>query len=212
MIPMKIKYYSFQEVLDVYPLVAPSYPHDKDMTATWFTNILTASDMKVNYYGLDASFTDSIKADILNMLMTIVYNRHYNDSFYEVGLMCSETHTLNYLDFRKAFNKLINVIELTFPRYAPIFIQNRIHSGNPIDKISSTSRARTRFNDTPQEEGEYNDEEHATNVSATLSESQVDSGSIMERLEAMFKGFRSIILEWSNEFNRLFIEEELIYE
>ena len=34
------------------------------------------------------------------------------------------------------------------------------------------------------------------------------SEDIMSRLEELFKNFRSVLLEWSNEFNRVFLKEE----
>ena len=209
---MKINYYEFQEILDIYPAQAPDHPHDKNLSATWFTDMLSASDLKVNVNLLDSSITDATITAILNYLMTIIYERHHADFLYKVITSWNETYSLDTDDFKIAMNKVLNVLELTIPRYIPIFIQNKVYSANPVAKISSTNMSRTRFNDTPQDEGEYNDEEHATNVSRTISESEVDSGSIMERLDAMFKGFRSIILEWSNEFNQLFLKEEQIYE
>ncbi len=107
-------------------------------------------------------------------------------------------------------DSLINVLNNTLPRYCPLLQQNEIYSTDPVAPIGSKTTGRTRFNDTPQDEGEYNDEEHASNVSKSISETEVDSGSIMERLNEMFKNFRSIILEWSNEFNQIFLKEEQI--
>ena len=44
----------------------------------------------------------------------------------------------------------------------------------------------------------------------STSESEVDSGSIMSRLDELFKNFKPIMLDWSNEFNSLFLKEEQI--
>ena len=104
--------------------------------------------------------------------------------------------------------KVLSVIDLTLPRYIPILEQNEYASTNPIAPVSSNSKSKTRFNDTPQDGGSFNSDPHATHVSESENETSVDSGSLMERLEQMFKNFRSIILEWSNEFNMLFFKEE----
>ena len=208
---MKIKYFTFQEILEIYPADAPSHPHDSSLASDWFTTLLGDAGLAYQAYGLSASYTaNEIKA-IVNALMTYVYNRHSDDYLYKViQPWYAPSYTLQQVDFYKAMNEIINVLNLTIAKYVPMLKAFEKYSLDPTAKITSKSTGRTRFNDTPQEEGEYNDESHATNVSKSISESEVDSGSIMERLENTYKNFKSIILEWSNEFNGEFLKEEQI--
>ena len=201
--------YTFQEIIDLIHLTSnPQYPHQSNLSSSWFTDLIGAISLKLSIYNLSSDFTDNEIKSIINQLMTIVYNRHAHDYFYTIIEELEENRVLYQADFELAINKLLNIIELTAPKYIPILKQNKIYSTDPIAQIKSKTIGSSRFNDTPQNEGEFNDEEHATNTTESVSESSVDSGSIMERLEAMFKGFRSIILEWSNEFNALFYKEE----
>lgn len=204
----KSKWFNFQEILNLYPAHAPSYPHDDVTPADWFTDMLEDADMEFAVYTLSQYFTDDLINEVVNALMWIVYCRHDEDYFYKLEMNCNEDHNLQTSDFKKAMKDLLNVLNLTLPRYVPILQQNEYASTDPVTPVKSVTTGKTRFNDTPQEEGEFNDEPHATNVSKSTSEIEVDSGSLVSRLNEMFKDFRSIMLDWSNEFNKLFLKEE----
>lgn len=208
--PIIKKYYTYQELLDLVNIEGiqmPRFPHDMEMSSNWFTALIEAGGLEVAIYTLGELFTDDLLNQIINALMGIVYNRHSKDFISWIEPTGDDGEDMN-LAMYEALEKLINVIDLTIPRYAVLLKQNEIYSFDPVAPIGSVSTGRTRFNDTPQDEGEYNDEEHASNVSKSISETQVDSGSIMSRLEELFKNFKPIILDWSNEFNSLFLKEE----
>lgn len=206
--PEKIKYFTFQEVLALYPARCPSKPHASDIAPNWFLKMLDDAGLEIAVYTLSELIDDEIIEEVINALMTIVYERHAYDYFYGFKMEWDEDLTLNTYYFPDAMRNLLNVINLTLPRYIPLLQQNEEFSEAPVSPIHSKSTGRTRFNDTPQDEGLYNNEEHATNVSKSISETEVDSGSIVSRLDELFKNWKSIILEWSNEFNRLFFKEE----
>ena len=205
-----IKWFTFQEVLNLYPARAPEFPHDKNTPADWFSKMIDDAGMELAVYTLSEFFTDSLITEIIDALMTIVYYRHDEDYFFKVESDWREDYELQQADFRPAMKKLMSVIDLTLPRYIPLLQQNEYASTDPIAPVSSVSTSKTRFNDTPQDGGLYENDPHTTNLSQTENETSVDSASLMERLEQLFKNFRSIILEWSNEFNMLFFKEEQI--
>lgn len=213
MIPMKTEFFTYQEVLDVYPLRAPSNPYQSGLSAEWFSNLLGDLSLQYTRYGISSTITDLTIKAIVNALMTNVYDRHAEDYIFHYDSLVTEAnHTLTSSDVKKAISKILGVLNLTLPKYISLFQQYETASENPIAPAKSESSGETRFNDTPQNIGEFGDEDHTTNISNSKSESKVDTGSLMERLTAMFKDFKSIILEWSNEFNQLFIKEVQIYE
>lgn len=207
---MKISYFTFQEILNIFPGISPRFPHDIQTPFDWFTTILEEAGIEPAVFTLSQSFTDELVNEIINALITLVYYRHDEDYFYKVISEDYETPVLTQNDFIKAIKPLMNVIDLTIPRYAPLLQQNEIYSFDPVAPIGSKTTGKTRFNDTPQNEGDYNNDDHATNVSQSTTETEVDSGSIMSRLEELFKNFKPIMLNWSNEFNQLFLKEEQI--
>ena len=164
--------------------------------------------MEFSVFTLSEFFTDSLINDIVNALMWLVYCRHDLDYLYEIVLPWDEDYELQEVDFRKAMKDVLNVLNNTLPRYIPMLQQNEYASTDPVRPVSSVTSGKTRFNDTPQDGGDYNNDPHATNVSESESQVQVDSGSLVSRLSEMFKDFRSIMLDWTNEFNKCFLKEE----
>lgn len=208
---MKTEFFTYQEVLNVFPLRAPSYPNQKSLSSTWFTDLLDDLSLQYQKYSLDNTFTDADIKGLVNSLMTNVYDRHASDIFFiHDSYVCDPDYTITQGDVRRKISCLVNVINLTLPKYAPLLKQFKKASGDPIAPAKSESRGKTKFNDTPQNIGDWADENHTTNISSSESESLVDTGSLMERLEATYKNFKSIVLEWSNEFNQLFIKEEQV--
>lgn len=209
---MKSEFFTYQEILDGidYFILNPIMPNQKELSATWFSSLIDHINMKWNILCLHSSFNTSIQ-EIINALMTIVYDRHAHDYIFRADYDFNESYTLTIVDIRKVMSKIINVINLTAPKYIPLFVQYKDGSQDPIGAIKSTTKGQTQFNDTPQNDGEYDDLDHRTNITASESETSVDVGTLMERLASMYKDFKSIILEWSNEFNQCFIKEEQLY-
>lgn len=206
---MKSEFFTYQEVLNVFPARAPLYPNQKSLSADWFTNLLDDLSLQYQKYSIDTTFTDADVKAIVNSLMTNVYDRHAEDYIFKyVSRICEEDHTLTQADVRKVISKIVNVINITMPKYIVLLKQFKQSSGDPIAPVKSESKGKTRFNDTPQNIGEWDDEDHTTNISSSESETTADTGSLMERLSALYKDYKSIVLEWSNEFNQLFLKEE----
>lgn len=210
-------YFNYQEIITKIGVGNyPTYPHDTSMDDAWFTNMIADLNLEFAVYTLSEYFTDSLINQIINALMGIVYNRHAEDYLpkayieYEIYDDAPDIDDLDSDALRKILANLINVIDLTLPRYIPLLQQNEIYSTNPVAPITSGTTGVTRFNDTPQDGGAYDDDEHTTNISESSSETNMDTGSIVSKLDEMFKNFRSIILEWSNEFDILFIKEEML--
>lgn len=203
---MKSEYFTYQEILN--ELTGhPTSPNQKELSATWFSTLIDTLNIKWNILCLHSSLETQISS-IINSLMTIVYDRHANDYVFGVNYDCNENYTLSIIDVKKVMSKIINIINLTAPKYIPLFTKYKEASIDPIAPIKSESKAKTRFNDTPQNIGEWDDEDHTSNISTSENETSVDVGTIMERLASMYKDYKSIILEWSNEFNQCFIKEE----
>lgn len=210
---MKTSWWTYDEILD-YPqsaLLKPITPNTSS-TITWFKNILSAKSLKYNMVGIDTSNTALVNAipSIIEDLMNIVYNRHYKDYLFEKTSNWNDIVNLTETDYCYAIGKLLNVIDLTLPRYIPILMANKVASNDVLKPMESSTTGTNRFNDTPQDGGDYSDDNHSTNVSKSSSTTTADSGSLAQRLDEIFKNYRSIILEWSNEFNQLFLREEQI--
>lgn len=242
-------WFTYQELLDkisIEDINMPRFPHDVQTSSNWFTKLIQNQDKEVAVYTLNDGYSDELIEDVVNALMGIVYNRHATDYVaYMKSLVYEENAPLN-----KFLDNIINVLNLTIPKYIPILKDNEVYSFDPIapnyDESSeefegdnetdysgnnnSNSNGTQRMNDTPQDGGSFEDDEHTSNFTGTTNSVENASsynnkdnmkskttrnnvqnvGSLMSRLVEMYNNFESIILKWSNEFNMLFFKEEQI--
>ena len=218
-----IKYYSFQEIIDYladnYPIQNVNYPSAPNLSSTsanWFTKALQELGFEYNFVGFKANSSvipSNVIEEFVNRLIQIVYNRHNLDFIAEIKHNFLEAEDED-IDIKNAsdiaLNKLVNVLNLTAPRYIPILSSYVDNYENPIKMLESISESFSRFNDTPQneiDEVDYNTPAYATNMGKNKSVSKVDSGSVVDRLNSLVEKFRSVILDWSNEFSQLFLND-----
>jgi len=203
-------WFTFKEVLDVYPAYAPT-PNATNET-NWFLSMLSNASLTLRYAGIKSNGATIKEADVkkyINDLCNVVFDRQHDNYFYfkEMDVI---NYTLTTDDFKKAINKFINVMNLTLPKYLPMIFEAENLYQESLKKLESESDNFSRFNDTPQEEQDevdFNTDDYATNMSRGKSVSKVDSGSPVDRMDALRTKWKSIILEWSNNFDMLFIDD-----
>lgn len=209
----KTNWYTFKEVLGVYPLLCPNYQNEKRESSTWFMSMLSDANLDLRYFGIKSNSTLITSTKIqnaVNLLAEILFDRHANNYIYSVELDFNSSYVLDINDFRKAMSKIINVINLTMPKYIPLLEEVLKNYEDPLRKLESESEAFSRFNDTPQEEidtTDFNTGDYATTMGKNKQVSKVDSGSIVARVKEFQNEWKSIALLWSNEFEGVFIED-----
>ncbi|MBO7731233.1 MAG: hypothetical protein J6S67_01720 [Methanobrevibacter sp.] len=203
---MKINYFTLKEVLDLYPTYAPT-PNATNET-NWFLSMLSSASLTLRYAGIKFNGTTIKEADTkkyIDELMNVVFDRYHENYIYR-----TEKDEIDTSDFPKAVNKLINVMNLTLPKYLPLIYNAEKLYEDALKQLESETSSFTRFNDTPedeQDEVDYNTPSYASNMGHSKSNSKIDSGTPVDRMEALRTKWKSIILEWSNEFGMIFIDE-----
>ena len=89
----------------------------------------------------------------------------------------------------------------TEKRYGKIIELYKENEAKLMDKLSVVSS--TKFNDTPQDGGNFTDDDHVTNATETKTES--DPNTIIGRLNEVKNKYRDLYTEWLNDFIRTFI-------
>lgn len=202
----KTNWFTFQEVLHVYPAYEP-HPNATN-ESNWFLSMLSSASLTLRYAGIALNGTTIKEADTkkyIDHVMNVVFDRQHSNYMFK-----SEHDSLDTDDFKKAVNRLINVMNLTLPKYLPLIYEAEKLYQDALAKLKSESKSFTRFNDTPEEEQDevdFNTEDYATNMGKSASETEVDSGSPVDRMDALRTKWKSIILEWANEFDMIFIDE-----
>lgn len=76
---------------------------------------------------------------------------------------------------------------------------------------TSSNRGTTRFNDTPQNGGYWEDDKHSSTITAVEGKNSndvtviTDSGTTMERLKEIRDNLENLYDTWSNEFGKEFV-------
>lgn len=178
---------------------------------TWYPNTSNSLNMStiMNKYGLVLEESSNDKVTLFNQLMRIIYDRFYECSVYKklISIFVDESQvTITASQLKYIWNQFVGMFNLTAPRYIPLLESYKANEENPIAQVESTTTGLNRFNDTPQNEGDFANDEHTTNISQNEVKVTADSGSVVERLDALYKNWRSILRDWSNEFRCLFYD------
>lgn len=158
------------------------------------------------YHGYSSTYVA-----LTNELFKLLRIRHKTDYCFKVDYEPLETeHPLTHSECELMLNGFVNLFNMSMPRYLPLLKAYQENDTSPVQKISSTSDGKTRFNDTPQgddlTDGYYSDDDHATNVTAAITTTETDPAAIYEQLDKLYENWRSILRDWINEFDGLFIE------
>ena len=70
-----------------------------------------------------------------------------------------------------------------------------------LDDVKSVSIS--RFNDTPQNSGDFSDDQHTS--TATKTENSSNVGTMMARLNEIEDNIKQLYIDWSNEFRKFII-------
>ena len=70
-----------------------------------------------------------------------------------------------------------------------------------LDDVKSSSTS--RFNDTPQNSGDFSDDAHTSTITKTENSSNV--GTMMARLNEIEDNIKQLYMDWSNEFRKFII-------
>ena len=83
-----------------------------------------------------------------------------------------------------------------------LLIQNlEANKAKLLDDVKSVSIS--RFNDTPQNSGDFSDDQHTS--TATKTENSSNVGTMMARLNEIEDNIKQLYLDWSNEFRKFII-------
>ena len=80
-----------------------------------------------------------------------------------------------------------------------MLIQNLTNNKQKLlDDVKSSSTS--RFNDTPQNSGDFSDDQHTSTV--TKTENSSNAGTMMQRLNEIEDNIKQLYIDWSNEFRK----------
>lgn len=176
---------------------------------TWYPN--TSSDIQfatiMTTYGLVIEDSTSDKLSILYQLIRLIYAEYFDEFIVKklIGIYEDETAVvLSTNEKKEVWRHFVELFNMTAPRFIPLLKSYKANESSPIAQISSTTTGLNRFNDTPQEDGDFANDSHSTTVNQNEVNVLADSGSVAQRLDELYKNWRSVLRDWTYEFRCLF--------
>lgn len=182
-----------------------------------------------------------------NSLINLLFNRYWDEYVFESEEeMLDPLNIQNYPDIyykaRRFIGRIMNLINYTYPKYSAILgayaaqqshlmdklqkiIDGEINnSGYQTHEVSSTTSDTRRDNDTPQDGGNFDDDNHTSFISEGAGSSSGlttrrdglkmendvteswDTEPIIERLDKVQRLYQKTMEKWLDEFSILFID------
>lgn len=169
----------------------------------WQTNSLSELlDLGTNSYPNDRIRIPSSDPIYSNNYVETLFKKHVWPKYYnsvvlyldnEIGFNSEEANTVK----NEFAGTLYSWLMTTSERYG-ILISNLEDAKNQLLK---SIRTVSRFNDTPQNDGEYEDLDHNTTVTVT----EADGNTPMARLKEIEDDLTELYRQWSLEFGQVFV-------
>lgn len=219
---VKIMYaYSLKEILK-YGLNNLATPYTADYpqaNTTIFTRAIFSS------YGVDfpnntlipIKYLDETRLDLLNGII----ERYWDEYVFESDEnMENPLNILSYPEIlyktRRFLGKIINLIMMTYPKYSAILSSYDSEKSHLLDQMKKniSGNDTRRDNDTPQDGGTFEDDNHTSFISQgeVSNEETWDDTPIIERLDKISKLYEQTKRKWLDEFEGLFTEGGNIHE
>ena len=190
-------YYTLQDFL----MSNANYELD-NMVGDWdFVGWMFDSFMGNTEGDYDPIYADNTKNAIANELLNkYMVPRYYN---WAIGWVDGEEpNDINTGPLKRHFiYKLWMILKGTYGKYAPLIGVYKDQEAKLMADIKTTGIS--RYNDTPQDGGDWSSDQHTTNIST--SESTSTGATIAVRLAEIRAMWENLYSEWASEFKGLFI-------
>lgn len=143
--------------------------------------------------------------DIYKNLINLVYQVHHND--YAIATTANAVTQQEIYEF---VYKFCGLIISTEDRYLALLKSYVAAKDKLLAPLKTTSNSSNRFNDTPQNGGDYSGDPFTSAINQIASTTEIDSDTIMGRLRELQGNYRNVLRDWVDEFNKLFVKEDNI--
>ena len=164
---------------------------------------LTSVSAPVSSYLWYDTTNSAIKAaavEVLNMFGQR-YGEHYICAFAEDATSDEKADKVE-----EVLYLICGALSASYERYEPVLTAFRSKESALMGQISSSSTALARFNDTPQDSGEFSDDAHTTNITQSEGTTLTDGMTPAQRLVEIRRAWRSIMAEWCDYLGALTLE------
>lgn len=135
----------------------------------------------------------------------ICWKEHIWPKFYDKAICYTDDDEIadneSYKVFANFVGPIIAWMTSSDTKFSLIIANQEANKTKLLDQIKSSSV--NRYNDTPQNQGQFEDNSHNTNV--TKTESATDGATLLARLNEIEDNLKRLYEDWSKEFRKFII-------
>ena len=162
-----------------------------------FSDFLGDCLVKVNFSRIPGANTETTESN--NCFRNYIWPRFYQEVVIYTDLDKNEDFVEKFAETK--VGQIMSWWQSSTEKYS-LLIQNLENNKNKLlDDVKSVSTS--RFNDTPQNSGDFSDDQHTSTVTKTENSSNV--GTMMQRLNEIEDNIKQLYIDWSNEFRKFII-------
>ena len=161
------------------------------------------NNLNIVYY--DNSTSAWTLKENVDKVLNLIFNRFKFS--YCVSIIESASEDEVIFEAKKFLNNFLNILDMTSPYYLTLLNAYKSKENNLLDGLTTEANSLARFNDTPQNEGDFANDSHTTSTNEVEATTTSDNKDVIEKLKSLKDSYNNLLLEWSNEFERLFTLE-----
>ena len=142
-------------------------------------------------------FTET--AESANCFQLYIWPRFYQEAIIYTDLDKNEDFVEKFA--RTKVGQIMSWWQSSSEKYVLLIKNLTANKSKLLDDVKSASIS--RFNDTPQNSGDFSDDNHTSTVTKTENSSNV--GTMMARLNEIEDNIKQLYIDWSNEFRKFII-------
>lgn len=93
----------------------------------------------------------------------------------------------------------------TFPKYVRLIKLYEAKEAELMNRLESETESLSKFNDTPQEEGDYSTDAHTTTATKATTKTATDYETPMKRLKEIRDNLEDLYNAWAEDYANLFV-------
>ena len=164
-----------------------------------YSNLTTFMNRCLEEAGFDAIPVTTEITESENCFREYIWPRFYQEAI--IYTDSDETESFLEKFCRTKAGQIMAWWNASSEKYS-LLIQNfEANKAKLLDDVKSSSIA--RFNDTPQNSGDFSDDPHTSTITKTENSSNV--GTMMQRLNEIEDKIKQLYLDWSDEFRKFII-------
>lgn len=189
-------YYTLE---DIRKAIGGSYasgegPYSMNLKA--FSTFLNDCLEKVNFT-LFSAFAETDESQIC--FREYIWPRFYKEAIIYVDPDESEDFVKKFAETK--VGQIFSWFKASSEKYVMLIRNLSANKAKLLDDVKSVSTS--RFNDTPQNSGDFSDDQHTSTITRTENSSNV--GTMMQRLNEIEDNIKQLYIDWSNEFRKFII-------